>query len=192
MGRQALDLFNFEIDGVELAFEDVDVGELITSLAERQRPNAEAKGIWLSVKLGDRLGTAAWDVELVGQAVAQIVGNAVKFTHEGGVTVTVRRVGDDVDGAVVIDVEDTGVGIAPQRMPRLFESFAVARDASARHRGVGLSLSRSLCRLMGGEISARSQLGKGSCFKLRLPTNFSAVGLDPFDALEPGAELAAA
>lgn len=189
-GHDAPDPFSAEIGRVELALEDVDVVGFITALLERERPNAEAKGIWLKLELGDRLGTVAWDPRRVGQAVAQVVDNAVKFTEQGGVTVTVRRVGDDFDGAVVIDVEDTGAGIAPKMLSQLFDPFGVAQ-------GAGLSRSRALCRRMGGEISVRSRLGQGSCFKLRLPTNFGAKPrMEAFDLFEPsvglGTELAAA
>jgi signal transduction histidine kinase len=199
--NEVLDLSKIEAGRMELALDEVLVGELIAGLVERERPRAEAKGIWLRLELGDGLGAAAWDAQRVGQAIAQVLDNAVKFTSEGGVTVKVRRAGGEADGMVVVDVEDTGVGIAPKMLPQLFEKFAVADDASASKygdAGLGLSLSRALCRLMGGEISVRSQLGQGSCFKLHLPcrrtdpASMVASEAPEASAGRPGPELAAA
>jgi signal transduction histidine kinase len=194
--NEVLDLSKIEAGKMELALDEVSVGELLETLVERERARADAKGISLTLQLGDGVGTARWDPQRVGQAVSQILDNAVKFTAEGGVTVKARRVGDGLDAEIVIDVEDTGVGISPTMLPKLFEKFTVAHDSSASKygdAGLGLSLSRSLCRLMGGEISVRSELGRGSCFKLRLPAAISANGREA-DGLEPvsAPELAAA
>lgn len=181
------DLSAIEAGRMELAPQEVAVDELLAAVVERERPAAAAAGLWLRLELGPELGTAAWDAARVSQVVSEVVGNAVKFTREGGVTVTARRVGDRFDGAVVVDVEDTGVGIEPKLLPRIFDMSTVAAEGTGSgDAGLGLPLSRALCRLMGGEISVRSLLGRGSCFKLRLPTARAPAVQD----VEP--ELAAA
>lgn len=194
--NEVLDLSKIEAGKMELALDEIPVGDLLESLVERERARAEAKGLALSLHLGEGVGTAQWDFQRVGQAVTQILDNAVKFTETGGVTVTARRTGEGRDAEIVIDVEDTGIGISPTLLPQLFETFTVAHDASASKygdAGLGLSLSRALCRLMGGEISVRSELGRGSCFKLRLPATISPVP-QPDDPIQPdyASDLAAA
>jgi signal transduction histidine kinase len=121
--------------------------------------------------LQDGLGTARWDGQRVRQAVSQILDNAVKFTEKGRVVVTVKRTGGRSDD-VVVQIRDTGIGIAPEMLPQLFEKFTVAHDASASKygdTGLGLALSLALCKLMGGDIAADSKLGEGSTFTVILP-----------------------
>lgn len=185
--NEVLDLSKIEAGKMEFALEEVSVGELLAHLIERERARADAKGISLTLDLGDGVGTVRWDPQRASQAVAQILDNAVKFTAQGGVTVKARRAGEGLDAEIVIDVQDTGIGISPTMLPKLFEKFTVAHDASASKygdAGLGLSLSRALCRLMGGEISVRSELGRGSCFKLRLPAAISVTQREG-DAFEP-------
>jgi signal transduction histidine kinase len=158
---------------MELVPEEVPVGEYLNSVTERHLAAAEAKGITLAVELDSNLGAALWDGQRVSQALGQIVENAIKFTTKGGVVITVKRVSGRPVDDVLISVRDTGVGIAAEMLPNLFEKFTVAHDATASKygdTGLGLALSLALAELMGGSIAAESELGKGACFTLRLPT----------------------
>jgi signal transduction histidine kinase len=109
----------------------------------------------------------------VQQALAQILDNAAKFTRNGHITVTAERRRDGPSEDILIAVRDTGIGIAREMVPALFEKFSVAEDATTSKyggTGLGLALSQKLCRLMGGQISVETELGVGSCFSIRLPT----------------------
>ena len=118
------------------------------------------------------LGMVHLDATKLRQAVLNLVSNATKFTHNGEITLRLRREplpgGDWIEIAVI----DTGVGISPDQQKALFSKFtqANARIASKYGgTGLGLSLSRNLCQLMGGDITVESRLGEGSCFTIRLP-----------------------
>jgi CheY-like chemotaxis protein len=97
-----------------------------------------------------------------------IVNNAAKFTRGGFVAITTRIVGDIVE----IEVRDTGIGIRRENLADLFQNFGESKGATASKyggTGLGLALSQKLCRLMGGDIAVESELGKGSCFTIRVP-----------------------
>ena len=114
------------------------------------------------------------DLTKLRQALFNLLSNACKFTEQGVVTVGVTREPATVDGgdSIVFAVRDTGIGMTPEQMARLFEEFGQA-DASTTRRyggtGLGLALSRRLCRMMGGDISVASEPGRGSTFTIRLP-----------------------
>ena len=140
------------------------------------------------------------DVSVLGdegklrQILLNLVGNAVKFTREGAVTVTVRPPLGDV---LEVDVADTGIGIAPDRIGRIFDSFSQADNGIARQfggTGLGLTICSMLAEQMGGGISVRSEIGHGSVFTLRVAMPLArtvAVELDPRPVitLRPGLRI---
>jgi two-component system, sensor histidine kinase len=139
----------------------------------------------------------------VQQVLNHVVENATKFTRDGRISVTVERGPGTAGEDILVVVRDTGVGIAPDIVPTVFETFGAA-DASNSNKsggpGLGLAISQKLCRLMGGEISVESKLGVGSCFTVRLPTSpppcsptlpSTAVGPEP-SAFCPARTLAQA
>ena len=193
--NEVLDLSKIEAGKMELVPEDVAVGEFINAIVEHKRAKGDAKGVPIIVDLGPGLGTARWDGQRVRQAVGQIIDNAVKFTQEGRVTVCVQRKSTRAGDSIVIEVRDTGIGIAPEMLPTLFEKFTVARDASASKygdTGLGLALSLALCNLMGGAIQAESELGEGSTFTITLPAAPAPKRKRRARADAPSADLAAA
>ena len=132
---------------------------------------AEDKGLTLELDLAALEG-AAWlgDPLRLQQVVANLVSNAIKFTAEGGVSVTARL----VDGAAELCVADTGIGIPAGRLAEVFEKFAQVESAKDRRfggTGLGLAVSRELAELLGGMLSAESTPGEGSVFTLRLPVS---------------------
>jgi signal transduction histidine kinase len=108
------------------------------------------------------------------QAIGQVLDNAAKFTKDGRIVVRAARVATPDGEEIVVAVRDTGIGIPEEMIPSLFEKFSVADDTSTSKyggTGLGLTLSLKLCRLMGGDVSAESQVGIGSCFTVRLPVS---------------------
>jgi CheY-like chemotaxis protein len=108
------------------------------------------------------------DAQRVAQIVTNLVGNAIKFTRSGGVTVELSR---NAAGLLVLSVQDTGIGIAADKLERIFQPFAQADAAIAGEfggTGLGLSITRSLARLMGGDVAVHSRPGEGSRFDLTL------------------------
>jgi signal transduction histidine kinase len=104
--------------------------------------------------------------------LTQLVDNAVKFTEEGTIELVAERIQGATADELVVQVVDTGIGIAPDQISGLFEKFTVVDDSSTTKyggTGLGLALSQKLCKLMGGEIFVESELGQGSRFTIRLP-----------------------
>ncbi len=141
------------------------------------------------------------DVTLVGeegklrQILLNLIGNAVKFTREGAVTVTVRPPSGTCK-ALEIDVADTGIGIAPDRIGRIFDSFSQADDGIARQfggTGLGLTICAMLAERMGGAITVRSNIGNGSVFTFRadMPRATAAAAIKRFPAHSPCARACA-
>jgi CheY-like chemotaxis protein len=161
---------------IELRSEPVDVSAVILSAIETSRPAVEAGKHRLSMTLPTESLAVKGDFVRLGQVVANLLNNAARYTSSAG-TISVSAERDD--GHAVIAVRDSGVGIEPGMLPRIFEMFVQIERPGHRAKGglgIGLSLARNLVKLHGGEISARSDgLGKGSTFEVRLPLISSAV-----------------
>ncbi|MCE4557296.1 hybrid sensor histidine kinase/response regulator [Roseateles cellulosilyticus] len=175
-GRQVFALINDLLDNariesgrLELTAHPFNLVDLVELQLELLRERAQGRGLWLRVfARTEATGWVVGDAQRVAQIVTNLVGNAVKFTKAGGVTVELSR--NDA-GLVVMRVQDTGIGIAPQQLERIFQPFAqadadIARDFGGT--GLGLSITRSLARLMGGDVTVRSEPGRGSCFEVTL------------------------
>lgn len=164
-----LDLSRIEAGRIEIRYEKTDLRKMLQSAVEEVRPLADRKSLDLSVTIDS--GPELWvDPARVQQVFVNLVGNAIKFTERGRVSVTVRA--DTDDERLAVTVEDTGMGIAPQDHEKIFQEFRQV-DGSATRRfggtGLGLSISRRLARLMGGDIELVSDLGQGSRFTFWTP-----------------------
>jgi signal transduction histidine kinase len=170
--NEVLDLSKIEAGKMELHLEETDFCELLRDVAERAKTAVEANGNELVCSISPNLGTALCDAGRFRNVVGQLIDNAAKFTRNGKVEIAARRLNRVAGDQLIVDVVDTGIGIAPDQMPNLFEKFTVADDSSTSKyggTGLGLALSQRLCKLMGGEVSVGSELGKGSCFTIRMP-----------------------
>jgi signal transduction histidine kinase len=189
--NQVLDLSKIEAGRMDLVNEPVQVRGLILSAIDAIRAQAAKNRNQIAVHLDERLGIACLDGHKLQRAVAQILENAVKFTEGGTVTVSAWRRTRAGGEELAIEVKDTGIGIAPEFLPGLFEKFSGVHDASATKyggTGLGLVLSEKLCRLMGGAIAVTSEVGTGSCFTIRLPVRDAGTG----EAEAPAAPVLAA
>ena len=166
---QILDLSKIEAGRLELAETDFDLHAVITTATATVRPVAIRKNLYLGVRLQPNLPIAVrGDPLRLRQVLINLLGNAVKFTERGQVTLRVTPLGD-VGGRQMVQFEviDTGVGIAPDQVGRLFQPFTQADSSTARRfggTGLGLAISRQLIELMGGTIDVVSALGEGSRF----------------------------
>lgn len=167
-----LDLAKVESGTLELRTAPLQLDQLVAEVAESHRLEALRKGLRLSLDLGagaelQRLG----DGLRLAQILHNLLGNAVKFTQTGGITVSLRALPYPSEG-VHIEVRDTGIGMSPAQVEVVFEQFTQADAGIARNfggTGLGLAISRRLVRQMGGEITLTSRLGQGSLVSLRLP-----------------------
>jgi PAS domain S-box-containing protein len=159
-----LDFSKIEAGKLELDHHDFDLREAVEDTCEMLAPQAHGKGLELMAWIDDDVATMVnGDRGRLRQVLTNLISNAVKFTEAGDVTVRVRNAGRDVR----IDVSDTGIGIGRQAISRLFDSFAQADTSTTRRyggTGLGLTISRQLVELMGGEIGVTSTPGEGSTF----------------------------
>jgi len=169
-----LDFSKIEAGKLELVEVPTALPELLTDVAALLGPQAEQKGIEIRLDLGEGFPERVFaDGLRLRQVVTNLVGNAVKFTDEGGVSIEARSA-VNVDGTVQLRfaVHDTGIGISPEEFDRLFEPFSQARSTTAQRfggTGLGLTIARRLVELMGGELRVESEPGIGSTFSFVLP-----------------------
>ena len=163
-----LDLSKIEAGGLQLERTDFEFGDMMASVQSFITEAAQEKGLAIAVDVDDVPDWLCGDPTRLRQALLNYASNAVKFTDSGSISLRAKLLQDDEDGLLLrLSVEDSGVGVAPDQMPRLFHAFEQA-DASTTRRyggtGLGLAITRRLAQLMGGEAGAQSQPGQGSCF----------------------------
>jgi PAS domain S-box-containing protein len=154
-----LDFSKIEAGKLALELDEVDVREAVEDVCELLGRRAHEKGLELTPLVrGDVPDTVRGDGVRIRQILTNLVGNAVKFTHEGGIVVTVACIARSSDQAMLrFEVTDSGIGIDPGQVSRLFESFAQGDTSTTRiygGTGLGLTISKQLAEMMGGEIGA--------------------------------------
>ena len=169
-----LDLSKLEAGKMELYPERFDLGRLIDDVRTACHEDVEAHANRLVIECPDRRAVLETDMAKLRHAVINIVNNAAKFTRGGVVTISARM----SNGMAEIAVRDTGIGIGHENLADLFQNFGESKGATASKyggTGLGLALSQKLCRLMGGDIAVQSEIGKGSCFTIRVPVTLRAA-----------------
>ena len=190
--NDVLDLSKIDSGQFSLEDEVTPAAETIGAAMMIAQPQASVRSLELHEEGSDREATYIGDPDRTRQIVVNLLSNAVKFTDAGGrITVRAGRADAVAPGARVngrgpwtfIEVRDTGIGIAPEMQAAVFDPFVQAESGRTRTRGgtgLGLAISRRLARLMGGDVTLESTLGKGSTFTLWLP----AAGAEPRSAVE--------
>ncbi len=175
-----LDVAKIEAGKLQLDASDFDLQDFLQSVAELTRFRADQKGLSFDYQPLTSLPVVVnGDVTRLRQVLINLLGNAVKFTETGGVTLSVGQI-DHADGntSLCFRIEDTGTGIAPHRLEEIFLPFHQVgeRGSDVDGTGLGLAISDRLARLMGGVIEVRSTLGEGSVFELKLALPESEQG----------------
>lgn len=155
----------------------VGVGELLERAANAARPGAEQRGLALNVSVAPGLPPVEVDADRIGQVLRNLLNNAMAYTPAGG---TVTLAAEQDDGQVQVLVADTGVGIAAEDLPFVFERFYRADRSRARATGgsgLGLTIARRIVEQHGGIISVRSEVGKGTTFAFTLPVAVKATSV---------------
>ena len=180
-GRQLMELLNnildlakIEVGKIEINPSVFTISELVDEVVAAIRPLAQENNNELKVQCPDSLGTMNADIKRVRQMLQNLLSNACKFTENGSIGLEIiRDARGDVDWVTFI-VTDTGIGISPYEMKKLFSEFTQLDPSSTRKyegTGLGLAISRRFCRMMGGDISVTSKLNEGSTFSIHLPVN---------------------
>jgi signal transduction histidine kinase len=169
--NQVLDLSKIEAGKLELNPESVNLAPLIEEVIGTAGQLAEQNKNRLVVEAGENLGAATVDPMRLRQILLNLLSNACKFTKQGEVRLAARRL---VNGGnwIELAVADTGIGMTAEQQAKLFAEFTQADSLTARKfggTGLGLAISRKLARMMGGDVTVKSEPGKGSVFTVRLP-----------------------
>jgi GAF domain-containing protein len=179
--NQVLDLSKIEAGKLELSPESVNLAPLIDEVIGTARQLAEQNKNRLVVEAADDLGIITVDPMRLRQILLNLLSNACKFTKEGEVSLRARKAGNGRD-MVELAVADTGIGMTPEQLGKLFQEFTQAEASTAKKyggTGLGLAITRKLARMMGGDVTVTSEHGKGSVFTVSLPTGAALAAGGP-------------
>ena len=166
--NDVLDISKIEAGQLTLVTEPVDLKAALAKVINIVRPLAEKKDISLELIIDPAVGVIKGDGRRIEQVLLNLLSNAIKFTEKGGIRVVCTQEGDQV----LIQVSDTGIGISPDQMTKLFKPFSQIDSGLTRKyegTGLGLSISKKLVEMMGGNIRVESEAGTGSTFSVTLP-----------------------
>ena len=185
--NDVLDLSKIEAGKMTLFLEDIEVQDLIDDVTSTIGPLVSKNQNELVLDLGHEVGALHADETKVRQTLFNLLSNACKFTSKGTITLGAKRLADSDGDRMRFTVHDTGIGMSPEQMARIFEEFTQADSTTTRKfggTGLGLTISRRFCQLMGGDIQVESEQGEGTTFTVELP-----VIVEPLDApSDEGAE----
>ncbi|MCK6683653.1 MAG: ATP-binding protein [Thermoanaerobaculia bacterium] len=168
-----LDLSKIEAGKMALVLETFDIHPMLREVLSTVSPLVEKNNSRLELECPPGIGTMHADVTRLRQVLFNLLGNAGKFTQNGTVRLRCRREGIGAAETLVFEVHDTGIGMSREHLARLFQPFSQADAGTSRKyggTGLGLVISRKLCQMMGGDISVTSEVGKGSQFRVELPS----------------------
>ncbi|MFO0737819.1 MAG: response regulator [Labilithrix sp.] len=172
-----LDIGRITSGTLRLNESQIEVGSIAEMALESLRPTADVRGVQLDANIGPDLGATKGDAQRIQQVIWNLLSNSIKFTPRGGV---VQLLVNREPTAIIIEVTDSGQGIAPEFLPRVFDRFRQQDGSSTRARGglgLGLSIVRHLVELHGGTISAASEgVGQGAKFRVVLPLDADLLG----------------
>jgi two-component system cell cycle sensor histidine kinase PleC len=166
-----LDFSKIEAGKLQMSREMLPLSELVVDVLDQFGAQAEEKGLVLASQVGDEQVYA--DPIRLRQVLLNLVGNAIKFTDEGSITISARQQGD----RIAVSVEDTGCGIPAEMTERVFREFQQVDNSSTRRAGgtgLGLAIVRRIVELHGGEVTLQSIPGKGSTFSFTIPVRSKA------------------
>jgi signal transduction histidine kinase/DNA-binding response OmpR family regulator len=166
--NEVLDLSKIEAGKMEVHLEAFDPRDMLNSVVATVVPLIDKKGNLLALEIEDLPGEMISDLTKVRQMLLNLLSNAAKFTEGGTITVRARCVGE----ATAFSVTDTGIGMTPEQVEKLFQPFVQADTSTTRKyggTGLGLTITRRFARLLGGDVEVESDFGRGTTFTLRLP-----------------------
>lgn len=170
--NEILDLSKVEQGQVEIHLEEIDIQQLIDEVRTTIEPLAEKNANQLMFNLPADIGSFRTDLTKLRQVLFNLLSNACKFTHEGTVVLDVQKKDDDKHSSIIFTIEDSGIGIAPERIDAIFEPFRQeTTDTSKKFggTGLGLAISKRFTELLGGQLMLSSRKGEGSVFTVQLP-----------------------
>jgi signal transduction histidine kinase len=170
-----LDLTKIEAGKMDIALEWFEVADLVTEVASTATPLTQQNGNQFEMSDLSSLGQARSDPTKIRQIILNLLSNSSKFTHEGSIALSAQRETLGDDDWLVVRVTDSGIGMAANQIDIIFEAFAQADNSTSRKyggTGLGLTITREFCEILGGTIAVESEPGVGTTFTVRLPMEF--------------------
>jgi signal transduction histidine kinase len=166
-----LDLSKIEAGRMELQLETFPLAPLIADVVKTIEPLAAKNANQVAVNCDGTIGTLHADQMRLRQALLNLMSNANKFTERGAISIGARQGQEDGRDWITLAVTDTGIGMTPDQMGKLFQEFSQASSTARKYggTGLGLAISKRFCQMMGGDITVESEPGRGSTFTIRLP-----------------------
>ena len=167
-----LDISKIQAGRVQWKTEEVNIPDVVTSTSFTAKPLLDKNKLHMLVDLESNLPKVLFDKDRLAQVFTNLLGNAIKFTPEGGQVSLVIKNSNDQNGYITVSITDTGIGIAPENHSRIFENFGQVGDVlkdRPKGTGLGLPISKKIIEYYGGKIWIESELGKGATFKFTLP-----------------------
>ncbi len=172
-----LDLSKIEAGRMEMLIEEFDLPKLVKEVVATAHPLVEKNYNEMALECPDDLGTITADMTRVRQVLFNLISNAAKFTENGKITLKVKKESDDKVEWAYLGVTDTGIGMTEEQVKKIFEPFTQA-DASTTKKfggtGLGLTITKRFCEMMGGDIYVESEEGKGTTFTVKIPARMEA------------------
>ncbi|WP_279480476.1 response regulator [Aureimonas sp. SK2] len=187
--NDVLDLSKIEAERMDVYAESFALSDVLDEVASTVGSLIAKKNNRLQVEKGAEIGELHTDQVKLRQCLINLLSNAAKFTEEGTITLSASREPQEGGDWIRLEVTDTGIGMTPEQLERLFERFAQADESTTRKfggTGLGLAITRAFCRLLGGDIGVTSEPGHGTTFTIRIPAEVEP----PAEDLAP--EIAAA
>ncbi len=184
--NDVLDLSKIEAGKMTLYLEDFEIAPMLSEVISTVETLVAKNGNALELRIGEGLGSMRADLTKVRQTLFNLLSNASKFTENGTITLTAERGEGD---RIRLGVADTGIGMTPGQVDKLFRSFTQADESTTRKyggTGLGLVISREFCRMMGGDITVTSAAGEGSTFLVDLPAEVIELTEDAGETLSAG------
>jgi signal transduction histidine kinase/DNA-binding response OmpR family regulator len=168
--NDVLEMAKIEAGGVQLSPTPFDLGDMVRDVTDMMQMRAKEKGLQLDIDQSSKFPRyIVGDEPRLRQVLINLIGNAIKYTEQGSVAVHLGTKHNE-NSHLLIEVEDSGPGIAAQDQPRIFEPFIqLGEHGISKGTGLGLTITRQYVQMMGGNISLESTLGKGSLFRIELP-----------------------
>jgi len=177
--NDVLDLSKIESGKMETFAEVFDVEGLVDQIAGTAQPLMAKNNNHFKIERGENLGNACQDITKLRQSLLNMLSNAAKFTHKGTITLRVEREHAGEVEWLTFAVNDSGIGIPADKLDHVFEEFSQADNSTTRDyggTGLGLTISRRFCQMLGGDMTVTSELGVGSTFTIRLPAVLPDAG----------------
>jgi signal transduction histidine kinase len=166
-----LDLMRMEAGKMTFDIQAVDMGTIVTEMADFFEPRAQEKKLFIKADVAPQLPLAMADPERIRQVLSNLIHNAIKFTNEGGITLRCKK----EDNMIRIEVQDTGVGISKDKLASVFKKFETLKETKDKVEkpvpgsGLGLNIVQNSIKAQGGKIWVESEADKGACFVFLLP-----------------------